>query len=535
MASGGDIRARVSTESSSKRVLVDSPPTDRERHKRFSFGDDYSFGDEFGFQAFESNSNEFSKATTVCCLSPANAASDSSIVSARSRSATPVRTTSESDVPAQQTKSCRKRPTYSVLVIDDSVVQRKVTRNLLAGDIGEEFWLVNAVENGERAIEYIESTRKVPDIIIVDQILSTAGGVMLGHEVVAALRKRPQFQEVIIIGCSSFASEASRCMYEAGCDGVWSKPMPSKGIIYEQIGEIRRLKYLQKCMESDNQQPCPTPFLATPAIFSPPMLFSPPPEPANVSMQRMTAKPPSVELKSAKLASSVSAPNSSVEVSTSANQPPPPLPLTRAGAKGAKDINPQVLSDAVTALATGENTGITTVQSDSENSSYAATPDDWYSLQMKPLLPPGDHVSQTFNTRNITDVLMSVSASLANSEAASACGCSEPSSIPITPEDWSDGEEGEHASALRRSVVGFGVAHDRLRSMIRPMVMRGMSSLNGSVNSSRLHSRRESRQPSRQPSRQASCQASRQVSRQPSRRPSVSDSIPLSSQSQSNR
>lgn len=43
--------------------------------------------------------------------------------------------------------------------------------------------MVNTADTGERAIQVLESSLKLPDIIVLDQNMSSSGGKLLGHEV----------------------------------------------------------------------------------------------------------------------------------------------------------------------------------------------------------------------------------------------------------------------------------------------------------------------------------------------------------------
>jgi CheY-like chemotaxis protein len=123
----------------------------------------------------------------------------------------------------------------SVLIIDDSIIQRKLTMRTLGGLIDEVMWMVEGAENGECALNLIETSPRVPDVIIVDQYMETSGGQLLGHEVVAELRRNTSFDTAVIIGCTGSVQEAGPYFLEAGCDAVWSKPMPSKDEAHAQI------------------------------------------------------------------------------------------------------------------------------------------------------------------------------------------------------------------------------------------------------------------------------------------------------------
>lgn len=43
--------------------------------------------------------------------------------------------------------------------------------------------MVNTADSGERAIQVLESSLKLPDVIVIDQNMSSSGGKLLGHEV----------------------------------------------------------------------------------------------------------------------------------------------------------------------------------------------------------------------------------------------------------------------------------------------------------------------------------------------------------------
>ena len=49
--------------------------------------------------------------------------------------------------------------------------------------VGPDTWMVNTADTGERAIQVLESSLKLPDIIVLDQNMSSSGGKLLGHEV----------------------------------------------------------------------------------------------------------------------------------------------------------------------------------------------------------------------------------------------------------------------------------------------------------------------------------------------------------------
>jgi CheY-like chemotaxis protein len=122
-----------------------------------------------------------------------------------------------------------------VMLIDDSEVVRKMGRARIAGKREHEMWSVTTAETGERASQLIECTGKAPDVIIVDQYLSSAGGKLLGNQWVSKVRRNPIFADTMFIGCSDYTSEARQAFLDAGCDAVWPKPLPLRGVIHDKI------------------------------------------------------------------------------------------------------------------------------------------------------------------------------------------------------------------------------------------------------------------------------------------------------------
>lgn len=135
-----------------------------------------------------------------------------------------------------------------VLVVDDSVVQRKLTRSRLSGktengaDIDQV--MVNTAENGERALAYCNETTVLPDVVLIDEYMNSTGGTLSGHEVVQFIRNNAKLSHILIIGCTA-RPEAKDVLLQAGCDDVWIKPIPCKEEALRQILILRDLKYMQ--------------------------------------------------------------------------------------------------------------------------------------------------------------------------------------------------------------------------------------------------------------------------------------------------
>eukprot|EP00602_Paraphysomonas_sp_CaronLab_P001334 CAMPEP_0185025472 /NCGR_PEP_ID=MMETSP1103-20130426/8415_1 /TAXON_ID=36769 /ORGANISM="Paraphysomonas bandaiensis, Strain Caron Lab Isolate" /LENGTH=305 /DNA_ID=CAMNT_0027558675 /DNA_START=97 /DNA_END=1014 /DNA_ORIENTATION=+ len=151
----------------------------------------------------------------------------------------------------------------SVLIVDDSIIHRKLTKRILGGVIDEVMWMVEGAENGERAMQLVQASPRRPDVIIIDQNMESTGGRMLGHQVVELLRSDPAFDNVVIIGCTGMASTAKDNLLAAGCDSVWSKPMPSKTEAQAQI-----VKFLaQKRSKFNNLISMQLPVLSSPDTY----------------------------------------------------------------------------------------------------------------------------------------------------------------------------------------------------------------------------------------------------------------------------
>merc|ERR1712238_307885 len=68
-------------------------------------------------------------------------------------------------------------------------------------------------------------------LIIVDHYMEGAGGILLGTEVVAEMRKMKM--NSVIVGCSG--NDISEEFRLAGTDWVWGKPMPSNSAAVKQL------------------------------------------------------------------------------------------------------------------------------------------------------------------------------------------------------------------------------------------------------------------------------------------------------------
>ena len=126
----------------------------------------------------------------------------------------------------------------TVLLVDDISMIRTMFRRRVKKGIAPNARVTEA-SNGEKALEICQE--KTFDIIIVDQHMEEAGGIMLGTETVAEMRRLKI--ESIIIGCSG--NDIDDEFMAAGSDWVMGKPTPSNSIIqkhFRQLLAARRLK-----------------------------------------------------------------------------------------------------------------------------------------------------------------------------------------------------------------------------------------------------------------------------------------------------
>ncbi|KAL3918553.1 MAG: hypothetical protein SGILL_004181 [Bacillariaceae sp.] len=115
-----------------------------------------------------------------------------------------------------------------ILIMDDVKMNRTMLQRRIAKAIAPNANIVQAV-SGEDALEIVKDQRF--DIIICDQYMEESGGVMVGTDVIIAMRR--EGVEALIIGCSG--NDLDDEFHEAGADLVWGKPMPSNKEIIQQF------------------------------------------------------------------------------------------------------------------------------------------------------------------------------------------------------------------------------------------------------------------------------------------------------------
>ena len=120
--------------------------------------------------------------------------------------------------------------TFSILLVDDIKMNRRMLQRRLQKSIAPNC-VISEAETGEEAIARCK--KNFFDIIIMDQYMEGAGGIMVGTDVVASLRRDKTAS--FIIGCSG--NDLSDSFLAAGADVVWGKPLPSNEVIRKQLRE----------------------------------------------------------------------------------------------------------------------------------------------------------------------------------------------------------------------------------------------------------------------------------------------------------
>ena len=121
-----------------------------------------------------------------------------------------------------QPQSERLPDRLSVLVVDDSAAACKLFVRRLKSLRCNVTTFVAAT--GEEALNLCEE--RAFDLIVLDQNMQPAGGILLGHEVVRELRGRLGMGRTVIIGCTGNEATCRGDFMSQGADEVWPKPTP---------------------------------------------------------------------------------------------------------------------------------------------------------------------------------------------------------------------------------------------------------------------------------------------------------------------
>jgi nitrogen-specific signal transduction histidine kinase len=135
------------------------------------------------------------------------------------------------DFPEKEEKVEELHPlvsTLSFLIVDDMKMNRMMLKRRIQKGIAPNC-VIREASTGEEALEICGKEQF--DIIVVDQYMEEAGGVMVGTDVVYAMRRMRI--ESIIIGCSG--NDLDEEFRDAGANWVWQKPMPSNKTIITRL------------------------------------------------------------------------------------------------------------------------------------------------------------------------------------------------------------------------------------------------------------------------------------------------------------
>jgi PAS domain S-box-containing protein len=131
----------------------------------------------------------------------------------------------------------------SLLIIDDVRMNRKMFGRRVANGIAPNAKITEA-STGEEALEIC--TQRKFDVILVDQHMEEAGGVLLGTDTVVAMRRRKI--DAVIVGCSG--NDIDDQFMEAGTDWVMKKPTPPNDVIAKKLRQLLARRQ-RLCQQSD--------------------------------------------------------------------------------------------------------------------------------------------------------------------------------------------------------------------------------------------------------------------------------------------
>ena len=116
----------------------------------------------------------------------------------------------------------------SILIVDDIKMNRTMLKRRFEKGVAPHCQITEA-PNGETAVEICE--HETFDVIIMDQFMEDAGGLLTGTDTILALRRHGV--KSLIIGCSG--NDLDNDFLEAGADRCWQKPLPTNTMIIRQF------------------------------------------------------------------------------------------------------------------------------------------------------------------------------------------------------------------------------------------------------------------------------------------------------------
>lgn len=132
--------------------------------------------------------------------------------------------------PDLEVKDAPIQEPMSLLIVDDIKMNRTMLKRRFQKGVIPNGTIVEA-PTGEKALEMCE--QQSFDVIVMDQYMEDAGGILLGTDTIAALRRMGV--QSLIVGCSG--NDIENEFLEAGADLCWQKPLPTNGKIILQLNK----------------------------------------------------------------------------------------------------------------------------------------------------------------------------------------------------------------------------------------------------------------------------------------------------------
>ncbi|MBF0234701.1 MAG: diguanylate cyclase [Desulfamplus sp.] len=137
----------------------------------------------------------------------------------------------------------------TILVVDDEVINAKVLREFLKSD-----YTILVTTSGEDALEILESTESIPDLILLDIIMPG----MNGYELCKKLKANQQTKFIPIIFITSKSTEKDEIKgFEVGAVDYITKPF-SAPIVKARVKTHLELKALREHFEKLSLRDCLT-------------------------------------------------------------------------------------------------------------------------------------------------------------------------------------------------------------------------------------------------------------------------------------
>jgi signal transduction histidine kinase/CheY-like chemotaxis protein len=134
-----------------------------------------------------------------------------------------------------------------VLVVDDGAVNRKMlVRKFTMGIFLDLKFTADSAKTGEQALEMLREPGVQYDLVVMDENMEEAGGLLSGTQTTQAIRdmeKKRGLVNCIIFGCSGNCTEEDeRASRASGQDMLWPKPAPKNEEALKYIYKHRLLR-----------------------------------------------------------------------------------------------------------------------------------------------------------------------------------------------------------------------------------------------------------------------------------------------------